>query len=121
MVSINIARWSSPLPFTRKVSELSVSCTRRLRLVSSSLMSLSRSCLVVQNLPSFPARGEVLTTKVISTVGSPISRRDAASPDSADGNSAFMAVIVQVGNEHLERSYLDFRRRHVSQYGFENW
>ena len=65
-------RCISPLPQTRKESELSVSLTRKDTSRKSSLYSLSRSCLVVTNFPSFPANGLSLTEKVISTVGSSI-------------------------------------------------
>ena len=42
-------------------------------LVSNSLSKRSRSCLEVTNLPSRPAKGEVLTPKVIFIVGGSIS------------------------------------------------
>ena len=47
IVSIKIARWSSPRPLTLKTSALSVSSTRRLTLERSSRTSRSRRLRVV--------------------------------------------------------------------------
>ena len=57
---------------TRNASAESVSSTRRETSRKSSRYSLSRRCRVVTNFPSFPAKGESLTEKIISTVGSEI-------------------------------------------------
>ena len=72
MVSIRIDKCSSPLPETLKVSAESVSSTRRLTLVITSLKRRSRRLREVTNLPSFPAKGELLTIKFIARVGSSI-------------------------------------------------
>src|SRR5207249_9725477 len=62
------ARCSSPRPATRNWSVESVSSARMETLVSSSLYSRSRRWREVTYLPSRPAKGLVLTEKVIWTV-----------------------------------------------------
>ncbi|MNI41118.1 hypothetical protein D3C73_953630 [compost metagenome] len=62
-----------------KASGLSVSCTRRLTSVSSSLKRRSRSLREVTHLPSLPAKGLLFTRNVICIVGSSIFRTGSAS------------------------------------------
>ena len=73
IVSIRTDKCSSPRPDTSKLSALSVSFTRKLTFLSSSLNNLSRMCLEVTNVPSFPANGPSFTLNVIDTVGSSMS------------------------------------------------
>ena len=75
IVSINTDKCNSPRPHTSKLSGVSVSFTRKLTFLSSSLNSLSRICLDVTNCPSLPAKGPLLTLNVIDTVGSSISTK----------------------------------------------
>jgi hypothetical protein len=51
------------------------SCTSNFKLtfVSSSFVSLSKSCLELENFPSRPEKGEVFAKKEIFSVGSSIS------------------------------------------------
>lgn len=55
---------------TSYASDESVSSTRRATLRSNSFMRRSRIIRVVRNLPSLPAKGDLLTPNVIRTVGS---------------------------------------------------
>ena len=68
--SIRIERCSSPRPETRNLSGSSVCSTRKATLCTSSFSRRSKILREVTNLPSLPANGEVLTWKVIVTVGS---------------------------------------------------
>ena len=70
IVSMRIDRCISPRPATLKLSVVSPSLTRSETSLSSSLYSLSRRWREVTNLPSLPAKGLLLTEKVISIVGS---------------------------------------------------
>src|SRR5699024_10795751 len=72
MVSIKMDKCSSPRPETLKQSVESVSSTRILTLVSTSLNRRSRKLRDVTNLPSWPAKGLSLTMKFIEMVGSSI-------------------------------------------------
>src|SRR5699024_9283037 len=72
MVSIKIDKCSSPRPETLKQSVDSVSSTRILTLVSTSLNRRSRKLRDVTNLPSWPAKGLSLTMKFMEMVGSSI-------------------------------------------------
>ena len=73
IVSIKTDKCNSPRPATSNESAESVSFTRKLTFLSSSLNNLSLICLDVINLPSFPAKGPSFTLNVIVTVGSSIS------------------------------------------------
>src|SRR6266436_4019871 len=114
MVSMSTARWSSPRPLTRKRSAASVSSTCRPRLTSSSLYRRARNCRVVENLPSRPVNGDVLTPNVILTVGSSISMRGSGSGDSGSASVSpiatssspvrtTMSPALTVGAEHGDR------------------
>ena len=70
IVSIRMARCSSPRPDTVYVSGLSVGSTLSATLRSSSWKSRSRTWRLVTNLPSRPAKGELLTMKSTEMVGS---------------------------------------------------
>mmetsp|Transcript_3022 Transcript_3022/g.12341 ORF Transcript_3022/g.12341 Transcript_3022/m.12341 type:complete len:213 (-) Transcript_3022:982-1620(-) len=70
MFSMRMVMCRAPRPHTTKVSAVSPGSTRSARLRSSSRSSLSLMLREVTNLPSRPAKGEVLTLKVIRTVGS---------------------------------------------------
>ena len=70
MFSRSIDKWSSPRPDTLYPSVVSIGSTLRPTLTSNSLSNLSFKCLVVTNLPLFPANGESLTKKFIDKVGS---------------------------------------------------
>ena len=70
IISIRIESWSSPRPSTFICSGVSVASTRIETLPSSSLSRRSLICREVTNWPSRPAIGEVLTPKIIDTVGS---------------------------------------------------
>mmetsp|Transcript_12332 Transcript_12332/g.26992 ORF Transcript_12332/g.26992 Transcript_12332/m.26992 type:complete len:260 (+) Transcript_12332:568-1347(+) len=69
MVSMRTVRCSCPRPETSYRSALSVSATCNATLRSSSLKSLSRIMREVRNFPSLPARGLLLTPRVMRTVG----------------------------------------------------
>ncbi|OQC48749.1 MAG: hypothetical protein BWX58_01027 [Deltaproteobacteria bacterium ADurb.Bin026] len=70
---MRMERWSSPLPDTL-YPIVSVSSSRtRATSERVSRISLSRMCLDVRNLPSFPANGESLGIKFIDIVGGSIS------------------------------------------------
>ena len=75
IVSINTDKCNSPRPHTSKLSADSVSFTRKLTFLSSSLNNLSLICLEVTNCPSLPANGPLFTLNVIDTVGSSISTK----------------------------------------------
>ena len=75
MSSINTERCNSPLPDTLNSSALSVLSTLMLTLVCNSFCKRAQRSLEVAYLPSFPENGEVLTPKVIITVGSSIEIR----------------------------------------------
>ena len=75
IVSINTDRCNSPRPATSNESAESVSLTRKLTFLSSSLNNLSLKCLEVMNFPSLPAKGPSFTLNVIVTVGSSISTK----------------------------------------------
>ena len=83
IVSISTDKCNSPRPQTSKQSGVSVSFTRKLTFLSSSLNNLSRICLEVTNCPSLPASGPLFTLNVIDTVGSSIST-----------NSIFSGLLV---------------------------
>mmetsp|Transcript_29883 Transcript_29883/g.68530 ORF Transcript_29883/g.68530 Transcript_29883/m.68530 type:complete len:271 (+) Transcript_29883:711-1523(+) len=68
--STSTERWSCPRPETSYVSALSVSATRSATLRSSSFIRRSRITREVSCLPSRPAIGDLLTPKVMRTVGS---------------------------------------------------
>ena len=70
MFSNKIVRCSSPRPITSKIPSSPVSLTRKATLCCSSFCSRSQICRLVTNLPSRPARGEVLTQKFMVRVGS---------------------------------------------------
>ena len=70
MVSMRMARCSSPRPETKNVSGVSPSLTRSEMLRSSSAYRRSRSLREVDHCPSRPVNGEVLTEKAMRTVGS---------------------------------------------------
>jgi hypothetical protein len=70
MVSIRIASCSSPRPSTLNASAESVGSTRMETFVSSSFSSRSLMLRDVTHLPSRPAKGEVLTEKIMEIVGS---------------------------------------------------
>ncbi len=70
MFSMRMPRCSSPRPETLNLSGSSPSSTRRATLCLSSSCRRSRSTREVTYLPSRPANGEVLTWKVMLTVGS---------------------------------------------------
>ena len=70
MVSMSTAKCNSPRPETMNLSGESPSATRRATLYWSSRSSRSRMLRLVINLPSRPAKGDVLTWKVIEIVGS---------------------------------------------------
>ena len=72
IISIRIDSCSSPRPTTFICSGVSVGSTRIDTLPSSSLSSRSFSWREVTYCPSRPAIGEVLTPKIIDTVGSSI-------------------------------------------------
>ncbi len=72
MVSMRMDRCSSPRPATLKVSAFSVALTFRAISVSISLNKRSASLREVTGSPSFPAKGELFTMKLISSVGSSI-------------------------------------------------
>ncbi len=61
MFSINTDKCSSPRPETLNLSGSPVSSTRNATLCCSSFSKRSRICREVKNLPSFPAKGELLT------------------------------------------------------------
>ena len=61
---------NAPRPLTVKESDVLPASTLRARFFSSSLSNLSLMFRVVTYFPSLPAKGEVLTRKVIRTVGS---------------------------------------------------
>ena len=64
-------RWSTPRPLTIHLSiESSIGRTRSARFFSSSLFKRSLMWREVQNLPSFPKKGESLMVKSILIVGS---------------------------------------------------
>ena len=70
IISIRIESCSSPRPSTFICSGVSVGSTRIETLPSSSLSRRSLICREVTNWPSRPDIGEVLTPKIIDTVGS---------------------------------------------------
>src|SRR3989304_2220649 len=70
MVSIRIARCSSPRPDTASVSGWSVSSTRIATFRSSSRYSRSRTWRVATNLPHPPAQGGAVTLTSTRMVGS---------------------------------------------------
>ncbi len=70
IVSISTERWSSPRPETINLSGESPCLTRSATLWISSWSRRSLIFLVVTYLPSRPAKGELLTIKVMLTVGS---------------------------------------------------
>ena len=72
IISIRIDSCSSPRPTTFICSGESVGSIRIETFPSSSLSSRSFSWRDVTNCPSRPATGEVLTPKIIETVGSSI-------------------------------------------------
>ena len=72
MFSSKIDKCSSPRPLTLKPSAPSNCSTFNPTLVSSSFSNLSFKCLLVKNLPLWPANGELLTKKFIDNVGSSI-------------------------------------------------
>ena len=76
--SINIDRWSSPLPDTIQLSESFGSIFNDTSL-SDCFLSLSSILEAVTNLPSLPANGDELTPKVIWSVGSSILKCGSAS------------------------------------------
>ena len=61
MFSINTDKCNSPRPDTLNLSGSAVSSTFKATLCCNSLSKRSRICLVVTNLPSLPAKGELLT------------------------------------------------------------
>mmetsp|Transcript_15237 Transcript_15237/g.36074 ORF Transcript_15237/g.36074 Transcript_15237/m.36074 type:complete len:242 (+) Transcript_15237:721-1446(+) len=69
IVSMSTVRCSRPRPETRTVSPSSVSSTRRATLVSSSLLRRSRMLREVSSLPARPAKGDLLTPKVMDMDG----------------------------------------------------
>mmetsp|Transcript_30297 Transcript_30297/g.77258 ORF Transcript_30297/g.77258 Transcript_30297/m.77258 type:complete len:375 (-) Transcript_30297:982-2106(-) len=70
MFSIRMPRCSVPRPDTTNASAVSPGSTRSARLRSSSRSRRSLRLREVTNLPSLPAKGEVLTLNVMDTVGS---------------------------------------------------
>ena len=82
MFSMRMDRCISPRPLTLNASAESVSSTFKETSRSSSRYSLSRRWREVTNLPSLPAKGLLLTEKVISTVGSLILTKGTASTQS---------------------------------------
>ena len=70
IISMRIDSCSSPRPITFICSGVSVSSTRIETLPSSSRSSRSRRLRDVTYWPSRPAIGDVLTPKIIDTVGS---------------------------------------------------
>ena len=72
IISMRIDSCSSPRPTTFTCSGESVGSSRIDTLPSSSRSSRSRSCRDVTYCPSRPAIGDVLTPKIIDTVGSSI-------------------------------------------------
>mmetsp|Transcript_7122 Transcript_7122/g.12256 ORF Transcript_7122/g.12256 Transcript_7122/m.12256 type:complete len:276 (-) Transcript_7122:969-1796(-) len=70
MVSIRIPKCRVPRPLTTNASAVSPGSHRNARLRSSSRSKRSLRLREVTNLPSFPAKGLVLTLKVMLTVGS---------------------------------------------------
>ena len=72
IISMRMDSCSSPRPMTFTCSGESVFSTRRETLPSSSRSSRSRRLRDVTYWPSRPARGDVLTPKIIDTVGSSI-------------------------------------------------
>mmetsp|Transcript_11194 Transcript_11194/g.33574 ORF Transcript_11194/g.33574 Transcript_11194/m.33574 type:complete len:258 (+) Transcript_11194:754-1527(+) len=70
MFSMRMEMCRAPRPETMNESDVSPGSTLSARLRSSSLSSLSLMLREVTNLPSLPAKGEVLTRKVMRTVGS---------------------------------------------------
>ncbi len=95
IVSIRMARWSSPRPDTVWVSGLSVGSTLSATFRSSSLKSRSRTCRLVTYLPSRPANGLLLTMKSTEMVGS-----STAMPSIRSGTST--AVTVRADLDALE-------------------
>ena len=67
---MRMPKCSSPRPETRNFSAESLSSTRRATLVSNSRIRRSRICREVTKVPSWPAKGESFTEKVICRVGS---------------------------------------------------
>ena len=82
MVSMRMDRWSSPRPETVHLSGESVASTRRETSVCNSARRRSSILREVIHLPSRPAKGELLTKKVICKVGSSIRRTGRGSTQS---------------------------------------
>ena len=77
----------------------SVSSTRRAMFVSSSWYSRARIWREVEYLPSRPERGEVLTPRVILTVGCSISMRGRALGSLSAGDRVADVHLVQAGDD----------------------
>ena len=84
MVSMSTAKCNSPRPETMNLSGESPSATRRATLYCSSRSRRSRMLRLVMNFPSRPAKGDVLTWKVMEIVGS--STLSAGSASAASGS-----------------------------------
>mmetsp|Transcript_16394 Transcript_16394/g.40041 ORF Transcript_16394/g.40041 Transcript_16394/m.40041 type:complete len:206 (-) Transcript_16394:930-1547(-) len=69
IVSMRTVKCNCPRPETSYLSAESVSSTRRATLRSNSLKRRSRIIRLVKNFPSRPARGDLLTPRVMRTVG----------------------------------------------------
>ena len=95
IISIRIDSCSSPRPTTFICSGVSVGSTRIDTLPSSSASSRSFSWRDVTYCPSRPAIGDVLTPKIIDTVGSSI----------AIGGIAI--AVLDVGDRLADRDVLD--------------
>ena len=97
IISIRIDSCSSPRPTTFICSGVSVGSTRMETLPTSSRSSRSFSCRDVTYCPSRPAIGDVLTPKIIDTVGSSIATGGIAMPMLGVGDGLADGDVLDAG------------------------
>ncbi len=118
MVSMRMLRCISPRPATLKAS-VPCSVTWRETSFNSSRSSRSRRFREVTYLPSFPAKGESLTAKVISMVGSEIFTKDRGSTASGAHRVRPMvmsAMPLRATISPAEASWMGFLLRPSNSY-----
>ena len=118
ILSIRTERCISPRPATRKLSVVSPSVTRRDTSRSSSRYRRSRRWREVTNLPSLPAKGESLTEKVISIVGSETLTNSSGS--TAVGAQTVSPILMSSAPENATMSPI-FASGTCTRFSPSNW